>query len=128
MNARPFGLQSRRLEKSDHRIIECRVVIEDHVPIRTSFGKSFAELLDNPIRCWVVGHIEVQNPAPPMLNYEKPAEQLECYRRHCEEIEGGDHLAMILQERQPAACRGRTGAECLADSATLRSESTNPSF
>ena len=64
MNARPFGLQSRCLEESDHRAIECRVAIEDHVPIRTSFGESFAQLLDNPIRCGVAGHVEVQNPAP----------------------------------------------------------------
>jgi hypothetical protein len=77
MNARPFGLQSRCLEESDHRAIECRVAIEDHVPIRTSFGESFAQLLDNPIRCGVAGHVEVQNPAPPNSTFwsRTPASQ-----------------------------------------------------
>jgi hypothetical protein len=44
----------------------------------------------------VTGYVEVQNPASPVLDHEKAVKQLECHCRHGEEVEGGDHLAMIL--------------------------------
>jgi hypothetical protein len=77
-------------------------MIENYIPIRTSFWERFAQLLENPFRCWVAGHVAVQNPAPPMLNHEKTVERLEGHSWHREKIEGGDHLAVILQEGQPS--------------------------
>ena len=44
----------------------------------------------------------MQNPPPPMLDDEEAVEQLEGHRWHGEEIEGDDHLAVILEESQPA--------------------------
>jgi len=44
----------------------------------------------------------VQNPTPPMLDDEEAVEQLERQRWHGEEVEGNDHLAVILEESQPA--------------------------
>ena len=55
----PFGLQSRGLQEGDHLVIECRITIEDRVPIRTSFGEGRTQLLDHPLRSRVTGHIEV---------------------------------------------------------------------
>jgi hypothetical protein len=57
LDARPFWFQTRRLQKRHHVSIEFRVVVEDYVSIRGSFGKRFAQLLDDPIRCRVLGHV-----------------------------------------------------------------------
>ena len=94
--ARSFGLQSSGLQKNDHFLRERRISIEDRISIRASRGECLTQLLDYPLGCRVAGHVEVQNPAPPMLNHEKAVEQLECNCWHCEEIESSDHLAMIL--------------------------------
>jgi hypothetical protein len=96
LSARPFRFQSGGTEESDHFGIECRISIEDGISIRTRFGKGLAQLLDDPFRCRVAGHVEVQNPATPMLDHEKAVKQLECSCWHDEEIESSDHLAMIL--------------------------------
>ena len=94
--ARPFGLQSGCPQEGDHFVIERRIAIEDGISIRTRFGECLAQLLHHPLRCRVAGHIEVQNPAPSMLDHEKAVEQLECHCRHREEIERRNHLTMIL--------------------------------
>ena len=64
---RPFGLQSRCLQEGDHFVSELRISIEDGISIRTRFGESLAQLLDDPLRSRVAGHVEVQDPAPSML-------------------------------------------------------------
>jgi len=66
------------------------------ISIRTRFGECFTQLLDGPLRRRVVSHIETQNPAPAVLDYEKAVEQLECHCRHREKVERCNHLAMIL--------------------------------
>jgi hypothetical protein len=80
--ARPFGLQSRHLQEGNHFLIERRVSIEDGLSIRTRFRECFAHLLDDPLRRRVAGHIEMQNRAPPVLDYEKAVEEPECHCRH----------------------------------------------
>src|SRR5580658_6201345 len=94
--ARPFGLQSSRLQERDYLPIDRRISIEDGVSIRTRFGECFAQLLDDPFRRRVVRHIETQNPASPVLDYEKAVEQLEGHCRHREKVERCNHLAVIL--------------------------------
>jgi hypothetical protein len=94
--ARPLSLQSSGLQEGDHFLIERRISIEDGISIRTGFGESLAQLLNHPLRCRVVSHVEVQNPAPPVLDHEKAVEQLECLLSAREKVERGDHLAMIL--------------------------------
>src|ERR1700683_4354486 len=59
--ARPFGLQSRRLQERHHVLTERRISIEDGISIRTRFRECFAQLLDDPVRRRVVSHIETQN-------------------------------------------------------------------
>src|SRR5580692_9785645 len=76
--ARPIGLQSRRLQEGDHFLIESRISIEDGISIRTRVRECFAQLLDDPFRRRVVSHIETQNPASPVFDYEKAVEQPEC--------------------------------------------------
>ena len=105
LDARPFGFQTRRLQKRRHVSIEFRVVVEDYVSVRGSFGKRFAQLLDDPIRRRVLGHVAVQDPSSPMLDDEEAVQQLERQSGHGEEVEGRDHLAVVLQKGQPALAR-----------------------
>ena len=102
LNARPLGIQTRCLQEGDDTSVELRVAVEDHVTIGTGLRKGFAQLLDHPLGSRVWCHAEVQNPAPPMLHDEEAVKQLERQRWHGEEVEGNDHLAVILEESQPA--------------------------
>jgi len=49
--------------------------------------------------------VEVQNPAPAMLDYEEAIQELEGQRGHGKEVEGGDHLTMVSEKGQPAFSR-----------------------
>ena len=49
--------------------------------------------------------VEVQDPAASVLDDEEAVEQLEGHRRHGEEVEGDDHLAVILEKGKPALAR-----------------------
>ena len=56
-----LGIQSRFPQEGDHFVIERRISIEDGISIRTAFRESLAQLLHDPLRCRVTGHVEVQN-------------------------------------------------------------------
>ena len=74
------------------------------------------------------GDVEVQDPAAPVLDDEKTVEQPECQCRHGEEVEGDDHLAVILEKRKPPLAgspRRRIRRRYLA---TVRSETSKPSL
>ena len=58
-------------------------------------------MLDDPLRSRVSGHVEVQNLPPSVLDDEEAVQHLEGQRRHGEEVEGSDHLAVILEKGQP---------------------------
>src|SRR5438045_1956441 len=60
------------------------------------------EELGRPIARGMCGRVEVENTAPMMLDHEEAVEYAKTQRRHGEEVERGNHLAMVLQERQPA--------------------------
>src|SRR5215468_4112243 len=102
LHARLLGLQTRRLQKGDHIGVIFRIAIEDGVTIRTSLGKGFTQLLHHPLGCRVSRHIEVQDLPASMLDDEETMQQSERHRWYGEEVERNDHLAMILQEGQPA--------------------------
>ena len=73
--------------------------------MRGSLGKRFAQLLDDPVRSRVPSHVEVQDLAASVRDDEKAVEQLEGHRRHGEEVERNDPLAVIGEEGQPPANR-----------------------
>jgi len=50
----------------------------------------------------MTGHVEVQDPTPSVFQDEEAVQQSEGHARHGEEVEGDDHLAVILEKRQPA--------------------------
>src|SRR5690349_6817516 len=48
------------------------------------------------------GGVEVENAAPMMLDDEEAVQHTEAQRGHGEEVEGSDHLTVVLEECQPA--------------------------
>ena len=111
LDARPFWFQTRRLQKRNHVSIEFRIAVQDDVTVWTSFRKGLAQLLDDPLRSRVAGHVEVRDPAPSVLDHEEAVEQLKGHRRHREEVEGDDHLAVVPEKRQPAFARVTAAAD-----------------
>jgi hypothetical protein len=98
VDARRFGFQTCCLQECNDICVKPRVAVKDDIAIRGSFGKSFAQLLDNPVRSRVTSDVEVQNLSPSVFHDKETVQQLESQRRNGEEVEGHDHLAMILQE------------------------------
>src|SRR5580693_5931756 len=54
--------------------------VESRSKMAYRFGESLAQLSDHPLRRRMVSHVEVQNPASPVLDHEKAVEQLERQR------------------------------------------------
>ena len=105
LNTCPFGRQPCGLQQPDDLVTEDGIVIKDHVTMRTGFGEGLAQLLNHPRRSRMKRHVVMQNPAPCMVDDEEAGKQLAGHRRNSKEIEGGDGLAVILQEGQPAPGR-----------------------
>jgi len=104
-NARPFGLQTSRLQERNDLMVELRVPIQNHVAVRASFGKGLAELLDHPLGCRMTGHVAVKDFPASVGDYEEAVEQLEGHRRHREEVHGNDDFTVVLEERKPLSGR-----------------------
>ena len=97
LNTRALRPKARCLQQGNHIGIEFRVVVEDGIPIRTSLGKRFPQLLDHPLGSRMASDVEVQNPAPAMLDDEEAVQKLECHRGHRKKVEGDDHLTMASE-------------------------------
>ncbi len=82
LNTRALRSEIRRLQEGHHIRIEFRVVIEDGITIRTNLGKGFTQLLYHPLCGRMTSDVEVQNPAPAMLDYEEAIQELEGQRGH----------------------------------------------
>ena len=61
-----------------------------------------SELLHNPIARRMRGDVELENAAPMMLDNEETVQHTEAQRGHGKEVEGSDHLTVVLKECQPA--------------------------
>ncbi len=96
-----LGAQTGCLEEADHVGIELRITIQYDVAEWTGFGESLAQLLDDPFGRRMRRDVEMQDPPSPVLDDEEAVEQLERGRRHGEEVEGGDRLAVVREEGQP---------------------------
>ncbi len=102
LNTRALRAEARRLQERNHIAIEFRVVVEDGITIRTSLRKRFSQLLHHPISSRMTSDVEVQNPAPAMLDYEEAVQELERQGGHGKEVEGNDHLTMVSKEGEPS--------------------------
>src|SRR5450759_5488678 len=101
LNTRALRLKAGCVQERNHIGIELRVVVEDRITIRTRLGEYFPQLLHNPIGCRMPSDVEMQNPAPAMLDYEEAIQELESQRGHGEEVEGDDDLTMVSEEGEP---------------------------
>src|SRR5574342_1402001 len=64
-------------------------------------GERLGDLLGGPVRGRVLGDVEVHNPAPEMSEHEEDEEDLEGHGGDNEEVDGGEVLEVVLQERPP---------------------------
>ena len=71
LNAGALRLQTRRLQKCDHLVVELGVSIQDDVAIWRCFRECFAQLLHNPSCSRMSGNVEVQDAAPSVLDDEE---------------------------------------------------------
>ena len=113
LDPRALGFQACCLQEGNDIGIEYQIAIEDRVPKRPSIGEGLTQLLDDPFSSWIAGYVEVQDFPTPMLDDEEAVEQFECHGRHRKEVEGGDHLTMILQEGKPLLRRVTTATNSL---------------
>ena len=101
-DARPDSFDPARFQKATHLVAEFVVTIEDGVAVWTWQRQGLAELLQNPVARRMRGDVEMENAAPMMLDDEEAVQHTETQRGHSEEVEGGDHFAVVLEECQPA--------------------------
>jgi hypothetical protein len=100
----PAGVQKRA-----HLGTEFPVTIKDDVTVRAWKRERLSELLHDPVASRVRRRFEVQNAAAMMFDDEEAIEYAKSQRGHREEVECGDHFAVILEERQPALYLGLVG-------------------
>ena len=100
--ARPDSFDPARFHKATHLGAEFAVTIKDDVAVWAWKRQRLPELLYNPLARRMRGGVEVENAATMMLDYEEAVQHTETQRGHGEEVEGGDHLAVVVQKRQPS--------------------------
>src|SRR6266851_115690 len=76
------------------------IPVVDHESIGMIVRMRLAKLLQGPLRCWVGGHVLVENSSRPQFHdheYIQGAKGGD----HNEEVARHDHLGMVMDERQP---------------------------
>ena len=96
-----FGLQPGCLQEGSDSGIERRISVKDGVSIGAGLGEGFPQLLNYPLHSRMAGDVAMQDPASAVLHDEKARQQLKRHRRHGEEVERDDRLAVILREGKP---------------------------
>src|SRR5215472_1189814 len=101
-NARPDSFDPTRFQRATHLAAEFAVTIKDDVAVWAWKGQGLSKLLQNPIARRMHSGVEMENTTPMMLDDEETVQHTETQRGHGEEIEGGDHLPVVVEECQPA--------------------------
>jgi hypothetical protein len=100
-HARADGREAAGLEKPEYISTELRVTVEHDVLVATGKRQSLPQLLDDPIAGRMRRGVEMQNSPPIMLDDKEAIEYAERYGWNREEVECGDHFAVIAEEGQP---------------------------
>jgi len=108
-NTHPDRLDPARLQQRAHLGTEFPVTIKDDVSVWAWERQRLSELLHNPLACRVRGRVEVENAALMVLDDEEAVQHPEIQRGYGKEVEGGHHLAVILEECEPALHLGLVG-------------------
>jgi len=101
LNPRPFWLQAGGLQEAYNINVEDGIVVQNGVAIRSRLRKRFSHLLHDPLGRRMSRHIEVQDPAAPVLDDEETVQHSERRGRHGEEVERDDGFAVVAKKRQP---------------------------
>src|SRR5215469_1770423 len=96
-NARPDSFDPTRFQRATHLAAEFAVTIKDDGAVWAWKRQGVSELLQNPTARRMRGSVEMENAAPMMLDDEEAVQHSETQRGHGEEIEGGDHFAVVLE-------------------------------
>jgi hypothetical protein len=107
LKAGSLWLYGETLDRLDNLTIEVSTTVEDQVFRRAVVREGFAQLLDHPSICRVLGHIEVKDSPPVVRDDREAVQQTERHRRHSEEIHGGNPFAVIAEKGRPPLCRLR---------------------
>ena len=86
----------------DHTGAEFGVAVQQQESVGGHVRPGFSQLLPDPKRVGITSHVEMENFAAIMSDYEKAIQDTEGERRDGEEIHGRNGFAMIPQEGQPA--------------------------
>jgi hypothetical protein len=70
-------------------------------PIRAGLRECLPQLLDDPFSDGMWRYVAMQNLASLVLDDKETIQHSERHRRHGEEIEGSDYLAVILEKGEP---------------------------
>ena len=73
-DTRPFGFQTGGFQELDDIRVELRVAVQNRVTVGASVGKALPQLLDDPLRRRVSGHVAVQDVATSVRDDEQSSE------------------------------------------------------
>src|SRR5436305_14927235 len=78
-----------------------RLLVSSTLPrsYRSAIGESLNQLLGGPLRCWVLGNVEVQTFPPTMSENNEDEQHLEAKRQRGTEVDKDDLHSVILQSR-----------------------------
>jgi hypothetical protein len=116
-HARANGRETAGLEKPEYISTELRVTVEHDVLVATGKRQSLPQLLDDSIACGMRRGVEMQNSPPIMLDDKEAIEHAERYGWNREEVECGDHFAVIAEEGNVSPCPHHNDASAAEDSA-----------
>src|SRR5882762_540174 len=96
-----FGCAAHVFYRSDDFKSQFLIAVKDQILVGTVKRERFAQLLDDPVSCWMARDIEMQDAPPIMANDEETVENTERNRWNHEEIHRSNNFPMIPEECSP---------------------------
>src|SRR6516225_9165301 len=81
--------------------VELRVTVENQELLRLVISPGLTQLQRNPIRAGILGHVEMEDLAPVVIDHEEAVQNPERQRGHGEKVHRRDGSTMIAQKHQP---------------------------
>jgi hypothetical protein len=72
-----LGFRPGRFQEAKNLGIQLRVTIQNDVPQRANLGKGLTQLLDDPLRRWVLGYVEMQDSPASVFDHEEAVQRIE---------------------------------------------------
>src|SRR6516225_3624388 len=81
--------------------LELRVTVENQELLRLVISPGLTQLQRNPICAGILGHVEMEDLAPVVIDHEETVQNAERQCGHGEEVHRRDGSTMIAQKDQP---------------------------